>query len=364
MWKNPINFKHLVEGGTVFEVEPQLEDDLNDDAQQDLEYEKELHKFANLNCIGQFDDEDVYNMSEPFEIIESKMENILEDGGIKKRVLRTGYGETPGDKCIVRVHYNGYIEYKEEPFDSTYVRNKPHQFTVNNGDVLPGLDFAVQSMKITEKSQFMIRPEYGYGKYGCMDRIPANSTVLFEIELLEIIESAAGENYQNLPEEQKKEFENVYKYCISQCVKGKELFGRNIWGAVKEYNKAVSSLEFAQLREYEHQVKQQVLLLKLYSNLLVCYTKLGEPKKGCINFNKINALTQGTDLKISSKVYFNNAKCLRMLENYDLAKKRLQMAFSLEPRNPEILEEIKTIDAEQKNYLEKQAKMGRALLQQ
>lgn len=83
-----------------------------------------------------------------------------------------------------------------------------------------GLDIAVQSMKLNEKSQFLIQPHLAYGTYGCLERIPPNSVILFEIELLEIIESSAAENYIQLPEEQKKQFSEVYKFCLSQCAKG------------------------------------------------------------------------------------------------------------------------------------------------
>lgn len=75
-------------------------------------------------------------------------------------------------------------------------------------------------MKLNEKSQFLVQPHLAYGTLGCLDRIPPNSVILFEIELIEIIESGAAENYIQLPEEQKKQFSEVYKFCLSQCAKG------------------------------------------------------------------------------------------------------------------------------------------------
>lgn len=116
------------------------------------------------------------------------------------------------------------------------------------------------------------------------------------------------------------------------------------------------------MSEYEEQVKQQELRYKLYSNLLVCYTKIQEPKKACTNFNKINELSRGTDLKISAKVYYNNAKCLRMLGDYAMAKARLQKAYDLEPRNPEILNEFKIIDEERTKYMDREKKLASAFV--
>lgn len=77
-------------------------------------------------------------------------------------------------------------------------------------------------MKLNEKSQFLIKSHLAYGKFGCLDRIPSNATVLFQIELIEIIESAAAEEFDQLPEENKKSFDNVYKFCMAQCAKGKD----------------------------------------------------------------------------------------------------------------------------------------------
>ncbi|XP_030763019.1 inactive peptidyl-prolyl cis-trans isomerase shutdown [Sitophilus oryzae] len=359
-----INLKELTTTGTTFHIDPVadiMEDDSDDEVSKDA-YETEMLKHAKMECMGEFEDEDVYDPTEPFETFSSKMTNLIENGDIKKRVLREGYGDKPEDKSIVKVHYNAYTEHNAEPFDCTYGRKKPHIFTLGQGEVIPGLDIAVASMKINEKSQFLVKPAYAYGEFGCMDRIPPNSSVLFEIELIEIIESSAAEHYENLPQEKRTEFSEVYKYCMSQCAKAKDLFGRSIISAIKQYNMAVSALENAVLSEYEDQVKQQELLYKLYSNLLVCYTKVEEPKKACINFNKINQMVQGSDMKISAKAYYNNAKCLRMLGDYSLAKRRLQCAYKLNPKNPEILQEFKIIDEKQRIYKEKEQIMASAFI--
>nr|CAH7767697.1 unnamed protein product [Callosobruchus chinensis] len=263
---------------------------------------------------------------------------------------------------IVRVHYNAYLEYQGEPFDSTYARKSMHQFTVDNGEVLVGLDVAVQSMKLNEKSQFIIQPEYAYGRFGCLDRVPKNSEVLFEVELLEIVDSGAASTFQKLPEDQQKEFQHVYEYCLALCAKGKDIFGKNIQGAIKEYNTAVYKLEHCMLQDMADQEKQQELLLRLYTNLLVCYTKTEEPKRGCTNFNKIKDLVKGTELRIPPKCYFNNAKCLRILGEFELAKKRLNVAYRAEPKNPDVLNLMLNIERDITKSKREQMEKSRAML--
>lgn len=122
----------------------------------------------------------------------------------------------------------------------------------------------------------------------------------------------------------------------------------------------MEALERAQLNDFSDQVKQQEMRWKLYSNLLVCYTKTEQPKKGCTSFNKLNDLSRGTDLKMNAKIYFNSAKCLKMLGEFGQAKKRLQNAYEIEPRNPEILAEIKMIDIEFQKYKDKEIKLAAA----
>ncbi|KAJ8931562.1 hypothetical protein NQ314_015509 [Rhamnusium bicolor] len=342
--REPIKFKDLVEEGAVFEVNLDDLKNIDQETEEDREYNKNLSNFANMQVMGEeLQDEDTYIEGQPFEVIASKMENLQ-------------------DLAIVRVHYNAYVEYNAEPFDSTYARRKPHQFSINNGEVIVGLDIAVQSMRLNEKSQFLITPEFAYGTLGCLNRVPPNSEVLFEIELIDIVNVGAATTFQNLPEEKQKRFTHVYDYCLALCAKGKDLFGKNINATIREYNTAVGKLERAEMEDNNDELKQQELLLKLYTNLLVCYTKIGEPKKGCINFNKIRELTRGTDIKISAKCYYNNAKCLRMLGEYNLAKKRLETAYKLEPKNPDILTEMVTLENEHQSYKKKEIELSKALI--
>nr|CAH7767887.1 unnamed protein product [Callosobruchus chinensis] len=345
--KESLNFQNLMKDGVVFDVDTNELEEAEKPTNVDVEYTENLLKYLNLEVVGgDIGAEDTYVEGQPFEKIAAKMFNLIENGKIKKRVLREGYGQKPPKMSIVRVHYNAYLEYQGEPFDSTYARKSMHQFTVDNGEVLVGLDVAVQSMKLNEKSQFIIQPEYAYGRFGCLDRVPKNSEVLFEVELLEIVDSGAASTFQKLPEDQQKEFHHVYEYCLALCAKGKDIFGKNIQGAIKEYNTAVYKLEHCMLQDMADQEKQQELLLRLYTNLLVCYTKTEEPKRGCTNFNKIKDLV----------------KCLRMLGEFELAKKRLNVAYRAEPKNPDVLNLMLNIERDITKSKREQMEKSRAML--
>ena len=62
-----------------------------------------------------------------------KMKPLTEDGGVLKKILRPGVGGRVPEGAMVRVHYNGYLEYSDEPYDSSRLRNKQLQFTLGKG---------------------------------------------------------------------------------------------------------------------------------------------------------------------------------------------------------------------------------------
>lgn len=88
-------------------------------------------------------------------------------------------GSVVPEGAIVRVHYNGYLEYSGEPYDSSRLRNHPIQFTLGKEEVIPGWEVGVATMRKNELARFLVKPEYAFGSLGCPPRIPpqASSTV-------------------------------------------------------------------------------------------------------------------------------------------------------------------------------------------
>jgi len=103
--------------------------------------------------------------------------------GIYYKVLQTGEGKTsPTVRSIVSVHYRGtLIDGKE--FDNSYKRNCPEAFRLC--DVIDGWQIALQQMRVGDKWIIYIPSEMGYGSKAS-GPIPANSTLIFEVELLGI----------------------------------------------------------------------------------------------------------------------------------------------------------------------------------
>ena len=74
----------------------------------------------------------------PFQTLATKMENLTEDGGVKKRMKKPGGGEAVMDGALVHIHYNGYLEHHDEHFDSTRLRNKKTVVQLDKGHLIPG----------------------------------------------------------------------------------------------------------------------------------------------------------------------------------------------------------------------------------
>lgn len=102
--------------------------------------------------------------------------------GLQYKVIKEGTGAMPTDSSIVSVHYTGTL-LDGKKFDSSVDRGKPMEFPVKA--VIPGWTEMLKLMKVGAKVQAWIPSELGYGARK-MPTIPANSLLVFEMELLEI----------------------------------------------------------------------------------------------------------------------------------------------------------------------------------
>ncbi len=110
---------------------------------------------------------------------------ITTESGLQYKILATGDGKQPKDTDTVTTHYKGTLIDGRE-FDSSYKRNKPASFPVKG--VIKGWTEALQLMHVGDKWQLFVPSELAYGATKRSELIEANSTLIFEIELLGIKE--------------------------------------------------------------------------------------------------------------------------------------------------------------------------------
>lgn len=125
-----------------------------------------------------------------------ELEYITMESGLQYAITEAGTGEQPkkGDKVVV--HYTGKLEDGTE-FDSSVKRGQPFSFDLGAGRVIKGWDEGFALLHQGDKAILNIPPDLGYGSRD-MGPIPANSTLIFEVELLEIVKEKKIEQYDTV----------------------------------------------------------------------------------------------------------------------------------------------------------------------
>jgi FKBP-type peptidyl-prolyl cis-trans isomerase FkpA len=110
---------------------------------------------------------------------------ITTASGLVYQSLREGSGASPAASDRVKVHYRGTLPDGRE-FDSSYARKEPAEFPLDR--VIPCWTEAVQKMKVGGKARLRCPSSIAYGERGAgQGVIPPNATLLFEVELLDIL---------------------------------------------------------------------------------------------------------------------------------------------------------------------------------
>ncbi len=104
--------------------------------------------------------------------------------GLQYQVVKMGDGTKPTAANTVRVHYEGFLT-DGTKFDSSVDRGKPAEFPLNG--VIKGWTEGLQLMPVGSKFTFYIPSDLGYGANGAGNAVPPYATLIFEVELLEIV---------------------------------------------------------------------------------------------------------------------------------------------------------------------------------
>jgi len=111
---------------------------------------------------------------------------------VQSEELTVGQGQEAKAGDRVSVLYTGKLQ-NGTVFDSNTDKSNPFTFTLGAGDVIKGWDQGVAGMKVGGKRRLTISPELGYGDQA-NGKIPANATLVFEIDLLNVTTSQQAPN--------------------------------------------------------------------------------------------------------------------------------------------------------------------------
>ena len=107
-------------------------------------------------------------------------------GSVVIEDLVIGHGATAYAGKSIVVHYTGWLTNGQQ-FDSSRAREDPLDFALGAGDVIKGWDKGIDGMKVGGKRRLLIPPELAYGDQGCGGVIPPQATLVFEVDLLEVV---------------------------------------------------------------------------------------------------------------------------------------------------------------------------------
>ena len=126
-------------------------------------------------------------------------EAIEIEPGLTMRILKEGNGESAESGQTAVVHYTGWLydenaaDRRGEKFDSSVDRGQHFEFPLGAGAVIAGWDRGVEGMKIGEVRELTIAPELAYGERGAGGVIPPGATLVFEVELADLVTAAPTE---------------------------------------------------------------------------------------------------------------------------------------------------------------------------
>ena len=267
--------------------------------------------------------------------------DVLGDGGILKEITKQapeGSRGPPPKGSQISAHYTGTL-LDGSKFDSSLDRNTPFKFKLGEGQVIKGWDEGFGTMKVGEKATLTLKPEYAYGASGSPPKIPPNSTLRFDVELLDFTEVT------------KERWEMDHDERIEMATKlkqeGTDLFAKKLYAdAARKYEEAAEYVAEDEEVEDELPEDDQNLYVTCWTNAAMAYMKV----------NNWSAVTSACNraLKVQDqnvKALYRRATARLHLGLLKEAKADLMEAYKLDPNNKDVrrkIQELKNAQIEAK----------------
>ena len=252
-------------------------------------------------------------------------------------------------KSTVTIHYSLSLEAQDEPYDSSTLRGRAERYLLDDGRLLPGIELAIKSMLKNEKAEFIIQPEYGFGKMGCPPRVPGDSQILALIELLNVVQEAEAEALIAMgPEERskKKTFAEIMKAAQTENVEGnKYIREKEFMMAARRYERGIRLLEDVELNNDQEETDQKKWLVKLYLNHGHTCLQLKRPKRACTDMKKVLQIKTKTDTD-TAKAFYRMGKAKTLLGHTEEAIQYHKKALKFKHDDVDIGLEISRLEKE------------------
>lgn len=231
--------------------------------------------------------------------------DVKGNGAILKQIITAAPEDAevcPKSDATVTVHYTGKL-LDGTVFDSSVTRGQPFNFDIGNMAVIRGWDEGVCGMKVGEKALFTIASDYAYGSKGS-GSIPADATLQFEIELLDIVEKDHEYPHTN---EEKLAAAKVRQEA------GNALFKSGKYKkAAAKYDKGTQLLEYFIEAAPEIEEERCVLRATLFGNWALCNLRLKEYADCCSHAREGMKLLEEKEERAGKNVELRLKLCQRV----------------------------------------------------
>ncbi|XP_063631086.1 inactive peptidyl-prolyl cis-trans isomerase shutdown-like [Cydia splendana] len=364
-----INLKELLTSNTEFcidldyknthkamKADPLLNDDLfgvdDDDEESDI-----LKTLEQTTEYGMLSSPEYHSFDE----LGAKMTDCIPTGECKMLVLEEGDAKNPlvPYDAEVTIHYAAYWEKEKIPFDSTLTMNfgKPQKHRLGDGRLIPGLEIALTLVRgPAARLLVLLEPALAWGARGVPPRIRAERA-LFVITLYDVQDRATPEQFNSLPKEEQKKYENIMKTVESLHAEAKKLFSKKKYKPARNnYQHSMLILNSANPENELQEDNIKKFRINTYVNLAMCYCKLNKPNYA---ISMLENLDYVSDVDKHCKGLFYYGKAYQLLGNNEEALKYYKKALTLEPRNKDIGKTLAELD----EYLKKTAVKEKELWQ-
>uniref|UniRef100_UPI0037E7E7AD inactive peptidyl-prolyl cis-trans isomerase FKBP6 n=1 Tax=Semicossyphus pulcher TaxID=241346 RepID=UPI0037E7E7AD len=288
----------------------------------------------------------------PFEQLRPQMRDVLGDGGILKEVVQPGEGPPVPENASVLMHYSGFLEYSDHPFETTTHHKYPRMMKLGRDVTLAGLELGLLTMKKGEFCRFLFRPEYAYGEMGCPPLIPSAATVLYEVHVLDFLDSGQMDNFNALsPEEQNTVPLSTLLEVVSTLRSlGNRCFNQSrYYNAKDRYKQAMTLLGNREGQSDAETERIKTSLLLLYLNLSLTELRLDSPRKALKYGNKALEIDS-----TNTKALFRCGQAYLELHEYESAHDCLITAQAKKPFDSDINNLLMRVATCYKDSLDKQ----------
>ncbi|CAI5683397.1 unnamed protein product [Oreochromis niloticus] len=258
----------------------------------------------------------------PFEQLRPRMNDIIGDGGILKEVVQPGEGPpVPENASVLNV-------------------------------TLAGLEVGLLTMKKGEFSRFLLQPQYAYGEMGCPPFIPAAAVVLYEVQILDYLDSGQVDDFiaMSLEEQNTVPLSTLLEVVNTLRSFGNRFFNQNrYYNAKDRYKQAMTLLGNRETQSDSEKERIKTALLPLYLNISLAELRLERPHKALKYGNKALEIDSA-----NTKALFRCGQAYLELHEYASAQCCLTSAQAQKPFDSDINNLLRKVTMCYKDSLDKE----------